>query len=61
MVIYFIGGHQTLAVVLILVVLADRKLAWLCSERLYQQLMETCRYLQPTTGLKSGTPMGELG
>jgi hypothetical protein len=35
-------------------VLADRNLAWLSSERFYQQLTET------TIGLSSGTPMEDL-
>ena len=41
--------------------LTDRSLAWLISERLYQQLTERCINLQPTIGLRSGTPMEELG
>ena len=42
--------------------LTDRNLAWLCSERPYQQLTETdSRHLHPTIGLKSGTPVVELG
>ena len=42
--------------------LADRRLAWLSSERLYQQLTETDAdtYSQPMIRLKSGTPMEEF-
>ena len=39
----------------------DKSLAWLSSERLYQQLTERRRYLYLTIGLKSGTPVVELG
>jgi hypothetical protein len=40
----------------------DRSLAWLSSERPYQQLIKTDAdtYIQPAIGLKSGTPMEEL-
>ena len=43
--------------------LADRNLARLSSERLYQQLTETDAYiyLHSTIGLRSGTPVEELG
>jgi hypothetical protein len=41
-------------------VLTDVSLAWLYSQRLYQQLIERLRILHPTIGLKSGTPMVEL-
>ena len=40
--------------------LADRSLAWLSSERLYQQLTETMQ-IQPTIRLRSGSPMEDLG
>jgi len=44
-------------------VLADRSLAWLSSERPYQQLTETDaeRDPSPTIAVRSGTPMEELG
>jgi hypothetical protein len=43
-------------------VLADRSLVWLSSEKLYQQLTETdADTLEPTIGLRSGTPTKELG
>jgi len=41
------------------VVLADRRLACLSSERLYQQLRQM--QTQPSIGLRSETPKGELG
>ena len=39
--------------------LADRSIAWLSSESLYQHLTETDA--QTSIGLRLGTPMGELG
>ena len=39
----------------------DRSLEWLSSERCYQQLTDTSRYLHPTIGLRSGTPLKEIG
>ena len=43
------------------VVLADRSLAWLFSERFYQQLTETnADTYGQTTGLRLGTPMEDL-
>jgi hypothetical protein len=44
-------------------VLADKSLAWLSSERIYQQMTETDAdtYSQPTIRLKTGTPMEKFG
>jgi hypothetical protein len=42
------------------VLLIDRSLAWLPSERPNKNLTERCRYLHPTNGLKLGTPVAEL-
>ena len=54
--------HQTLTLLLMPRLLADRSLAWLTFERLYQHLTKTdCRYLQLTVGLSPGKPVEELG
>ena len=57
-----LSNGQSLTLLLMHVLLADRSLAWLSSERLFPATVwDRCRYPQPSMGNRLATPMEELG
>ena len=56
-----LGKDQILTLLLMLCYVADKSLAWLYSDRLYEQLTETDTHCQPLESLEVMYAMEELG